>query len=123
MMAMRTELGELILARLGRLPPIARLSLESGHEMAVVHGSPMDPLEPISHDLSDEEIGSLVGHEAAELILCGGSHVPFQRQIEDLRLVGLGSVGEALTPGIAHATIVTSLTTQTSIEQYEVALS
>ncbi|HEY5956835.1 MAG TPA: metallophosphoesterase family protein, partial [Polyangiaceae bacterium] len=43
LIATHRELGELIIARLGRLTTTARLPLESGHEMLVVHGSPVDP--------------------------------------------------------------------------------
>lgn len=45
------ELGELIIARLGKLPTSARLPLESGQEMVVVHGSPTDPTEAMSPEM------------------------------------------------------------------------
>ncbi len=119
----RQALGEIIVARLGQLQTIARLPLESGHEMIVVHGSPADPSEPFAFDQSDEEMMALIGDDPADIVICGGSHSPFQRQIEDLRIVGVGSVGEAPTPGIAYATIVTSLQISTSVEQYHVDLT
>ena len=118
----RRELGQVIVARLGQLQTIARLPLESGHEMVVVHGSPVDPSEPFTFDQTDEEMMALVGDDPADIIVCGGSHSPFQRQIGDLRIVGVGSVGEAPTEGVAYATIVTSLAVSTSIEQYHVDL-
>jgi predicted phosphodiesterase len=118
--AVHEELGELIVAHLGRLPPIARLPLESGHEMVVVHGSPADFTEPLTPDLSDEEMLGLLGSETADLIICGGDHVPFQRQIDEVRIVGVGSVGESPDGMFCHATLVTSTGTQTSIEQREV---
>jgi predicted phosphodiesterase len=120
LMAVHDELGELILTHLGRLPPIARLPLESGHDMVVVHGSPADPNEPITADMSDDEVLNLLGREAIDLVICGGDHVPFQRQIEECRIVGVGSVGEAPGGQFCHATLVTSTGTQTSIEQREV---
>jgi predicted phosphodiesterase len=91
--------------------------------MIVTHGSPADPAEPFTFDQTDEEVIALVGDDPADIIVCGGSHSPFQRQIEDLRIVGVGSVGEAPTPGIAYATIITSLAVSTSIEQYHIELS
>jgi predicted phosphodiesterase len=121
--ATHQELGELIIARLGRLAPIARLPLESGHEMVIVHGSPADPTLAMTHDMTDEELIALMGTDPCDLVLCGGDHVPFQRQIEDVRIVGVGSVGEAPAGDVAYATIVTSTPTQTSIEQKEVPLS
>ena len=116
----RESLGEIILARLARLPTIARLHLESGHEMLVVHGSPVDPTVPITHDLSDEEVAALIGDASANLVVCGGDHVPFQRQLDDLRVVGVGSVGDRPNPEMAHAAIVTSTPAGTHVTQYEV---
>jgi len=120
--AVRDALGEIIVARLARLPTIARLHLESGHEMVVVHGSPADPTAPITHDLSDEEVAALIGDEPADLVICGGDHVPFQRQLDDLRVVGVGSVGDRPNPEMAHATIVTSTAVATHVTQYQVQL-
>jgi len=116
----RRELGDIIVARLGQLQTIARLPLESGHELVVVHGSPMDSTEPFSFEQTDEEMLALVGDDPADIIACGGSHSPFQRQIDDLRIVGVGSVGEAPTPGVAYASIITSHEVSTSVEQYYV---
>ncbi|WP_437908181.1 metallophosphoesterase family protein [Sorangium sp. So ce327] len=91
----RTELGELILARLARLSPTYRLPLEDGGELVLVHGSPADPLEPISHDMTDEEVLSLLGDDPADVVICGGSHVPFDRMVGGVRIINVGSVGEA----------------------------
>jgi predicted phosphodiesterase len=95
----RRELGELILARLARLPPTVRLPLEDGGELVLVHGSPADPTEPLSHDMSDDEISALLGDDPADLVICGGSHVPFDRTVVSgggrIRIINVGSVGEA----------------------------
>lgn len=91
----RKELGELILVRLARLPQVLRLPLEDGGELVLVHGSPADPLEPICHDMSDEEIGALIGDDPADIVVCGGSHVPFSRTVAGVRIINVGSVGEA----------------------------
>ena len=96
----RRELGELILARLVRLPPTVRLPLDDGGELVLVHGSPVDPTEPISHDMSDEEISALLGDDPADVVVCGGSHVPFDRTVAGVRVINVGSVGEA-PPGHA----------------------
>lgn len=91
----RRELGELILMRLARLPPMVRLPLDDGGELVLVHGSPADPTEPLSHDMSDEEISALLGDDPADLVVCGGSHVPFDRVVSGVRVINVGSVGEA----------------------------
>ena len=91
----RRELGELILARLVRLPPMVRLPLDDGSELVLVHGAPADPTEPITHDMSDEEISALLGDDPADIVVCGGSHVPFDRVVSGVRVINVGSVGEA----------------------------
>jgi predicted phosphodiesterase len=102
------ELGELIIARLGKLPTMATLPLESGHSMLVVHGSPADPSEPLTFDMTDDEIIALLGDEPADIVVCGGSHVPFEREVADVRIVNAGSVGETPGGGVAHGAIVVS---------------
>lgn len=103
---LHTELGELIITRLGKLPPIARLPLESGHTMLIVHGSPADPTIPFTRDMSDDELIALLGDEPGDLIVCGGSHDAFEREVADVRIVSVGSVGEAPGGEYAEAAIL-----------------
>jgi predicted phosphodiesterase len=112
------ELGELIIARLGKLPTSANLPLESGHSMLVVHGSPADPSEPFSFDMTDDEVIALLGDAPGDIIVCGGSHVPFDREVADVRIVNVGSVGEAPGGGVAHATIVTTSQIGVAVRQF-----
>ena len=95
MCAARTELGELILNRLKRLPTHFRMPLEDGGELLLVHGSPADPAEALTHDMSDEELEAMLGDDPADVVVCGMSHVPFDRMIGGVRVVNVGSVGEA----------------------------
>src|SRR6478735_1548348 len=98
------ELGDIIVARLGQLPPIARLPIESGHTLLVVHGSPADPTEPF------------------DINVCGGSHVAFDRTVADVRIVNVGSVGEAPSGDHAAAAIITTSQLGISVEQLAVPL-
>ena len=117
------ELGEIIVARLGKLPSMARLPIESGATLLIVHGSPADPTEPFTMDMTDDELVALMGDEPGDIIVCGGSHVPFQREVADIHIVNVGSVGEAPGGGFAHATIIESTSLGTSISQFEVELA
>jgi predicted phosphodiesterase len=100
----RNELGELVLARLARLPATFRMPLDDGGELVLVHGSPRDPLEPLTHDMTDAEILALLGDDPADVVICGASHVPFERTVGGVRVINVGSVGEALSGGAAlHA--------------------
>jgi predicted phosphodiesterase len=116
------ELGELIVARLGKLPTSARLPLESGEEALVVHGSPADPTEAMSADMEDDELSALMGSDPADIVICGASHVPFGRQVGDIKIVNVGSVGESPAAGFAHATIIDATAAGVSIEQFDVEI-
>ncbi len=106
----REALGELILQRLRRLPTHTRVPLEDGGELLLVHGSPVDPGEALTHDMPDDEINALLGDDPADVVVCGASHVPFDREVGGVRIVNVGSVGEAPGAGarIAHATWIES---------------
>jgi predicted phosphodiesterase len=95
MRAVRSELGDLILERSKRLPTHVRVPLEDGGELVLVHGSPVDPAEALTHDMSDEEIDALLGDDPADVVVCGMSHVPFDRSVAGVRVINVGSVGEA----------------------------
>lgn len=116
------ELGELIVARLARLKTQARLPLENGQEMLVVHGSPRDPTEAMSFDMDDVELNALLGDDPADLVVCGGSHVPFERRIGDVRIINVGSVGDSPTPGYANATLIETSPLGITVDQFDVEL-
>ncbi|MFC1641770.1 metallophosphoesterase family protein [Myxococcota bacterium] len=118
----RAELGDLILARLAKLPTMARLPVESGDTMLVVHGSPADPTEPFTHDMSDDEVDALLGEDSADLVVCGGSHVPFDRVVSQVRVINVGSVGEAPGGEVAHLTVVETTPFGVTITQHEAPL-
>ncbi|MCH2110145.1 MAG: metallophosphatase family protein [Polyangiaceae bacterium] len=118
----RKELGELILVRLGKLPKVARLPLESGHTMLVVHGTPADPQVSFNRAMTEEELVALLGDEPGDLIVCGSSHEQFEGQVADVDILSVGSVGEA--PGGTHAlaSIVTSSQTGYQVTSFSVPL-
>jgi predicted phosphodiesterase len=116
------ELGEIIVTRIGQLPQTASLPIESGHTLLIVHGSPLDPSEPFTIDMSDDELVALLGDEPGDIVVCGGSHVPFDRAVADVRIVNVGSVGEAPGGGHAHFTIITTSALGLSVQQHVVPL-
>jgi len=120
--AVHQELGDLILARLGKLPTLAHLAVESGDTLAIVHGSPRDPTEPLTHDMTDQEIDALLADDPADIVVCGGSHVPFERMVGEVRVVNVGSVGEAPGSEVAHATLLESSPLGVHVQQFDVPL-
>jgi len=113
----RKTVGELILETLRRLPLSLRVPLIDGSEMVIVHGSPSDPFQEISQDMDDDEILSLLADDPADIVVCGASHVPFQRTIAGVHVVNVGSVGAAPEGRVAHYTILTPTPGQRTIEQ------
>lgn len=118
----REEVGELILARLAKLPQELRLPLPNGGELLLVHGSPVDPTEGMAHDMTDEELSALIGDDPADIVICGATHVPFDRVVGETRIVNVGSVGEAPGGLHAHATFVEVTDTSVTVEQFVVPL-
>ncbi|MGB8221294.1 MAG: metallophosphoesterase family protein [Polyangiales bacterium] len=103
----RASIGDLVAERLRRLPEQQRIPLVDGREVLMVHGSPADRDQELSHDLSDDEILELLDDDPADIIVCGSTHVPFQRTVAEYHIVNVGSVGAAPEGQIAHYTILT----------------
>lgn len=134
----RAELGDIILGRLKRLPTHQRFPLQDGGELVLVHGSPADPAEALTHDMTDDELNALLGDDPADVVVCGMSHVPFDRMVGDVRFINVGSVGEAPDGGarasadesqgvqrrssFAHATWIESTPTGLIVEQIAIPL-
>lgn len=103
----RAAIGDLVAERLRRLPEQQRIPLVDGREVLMVHGSPADSNQEISHDLSDDDLLALLDDDPADIIVCGSTHVPFQRTVAEYHVVNVGSVGEAPEGQVAHYTVVT----------------
>jgi len=103
----RAAIGDLVAERLRRLPDQQRIPLVDGREVLMVHSSPADSSREISHDLDDDEILALVNDDPADIIICGSTHVPFQRTVAEYHIVNVGSVGAAPEGQVAHYTVLT----------------
>lgn len=113
----RQQLGQLIIERIRRLPQQLRIPMVDGNELLMVHGSPYDQTTEITHDLDDETILRLIDDDPATIVVCGASHVPFQRQIEDVSIINVGSVGQAPEGNAAHFTVISPKIGGAIIEQ------
>ena len=65
---------------------------------------------------------AMLGDEPGDIIVCGGSHVPFDRTVADVRIVNCGSVGEAPAGDHASAVIITTSQLGISVEPFTVPL-
>lgn len=113
----RAALGDLILAKLARLPEALRLEMPDGREWLVLHGSPLDPDESITFDLDDDEVSALLGDDPADVIICGGGHIPFVRTIGEVTVVSVGSAGAAPAGRVAYYTLMAPTPQGPRIEQ------
>lgn len=50
---------------------------------------------------------ALLAGDPATIVVCGASHVPFQRDLEDVRVINVGSVGAAPEGAVADFTVIT----------------
>ncbi len=103
----RDSIGELALKFLEKLPEQRRIPMVDGSEIVVVHGSPADSSVELSHDLTDDEMMALLAGDPADIVVCGASHVPFQRDLDGVRVINVGSVGAAPEGQVAHYTVIT----------------
>ena len=99
-------LGELVLKRLALLPRQLRVPMMDGSELLLVHGSPKDAFETISHAMDDDELRVMLDDDPADVVVCGGTHVAFQRFVDEVHVINVGSVGSAPEGRNAHYTIV-----------------
>jgi predicted phosphodiesterase len=115
--AAQKALGEIVLKRLAQLPRQLRLPMIDGRELLLVHGSPKDPFESMSHDMEEEELRELLADDPADIVICGGTHVPFARLVDEVHVINVGSVGSAPEGRFAHYTIVSPNAAGATFEQ------
>jgi predicted phosphodiesterase len=105
-MATQKALGEIVLKRLAQLPRDLRIPMIDGSELLMVHGSPKDPFESISHAMDVDELRLMLADDPADMVVCGGTHVAFHRMVDEVQIVNVGSVGSAPEGRFAHYTVV-----------------
>ena len=113
----RNAVGELVLAALRKLPLSLRLPMLDGSEMVMAHGTPSDPYTELTQEMDDEELARLVDDDPADIVAVGASHVPFQRVLEEVHVINVGSVGAAPEGNVSHFTVITPAYGGATIEQ------
>jgi len=64
-----------------------------GKRILLTHGSPASNEEPLTSDTPEERLRKLAKMAKADVIICGHSHQPFARQVDDVWFINPGSVG------------------------------
>jgi putative phosphoesterase len=62
-------------------------------QLLFVHGSPRRINEYLFPDRSDENLLHVMSKESADLLVCGHTHRPFSRKVQDIWFINDGSVG------------------------------
>lgn len=82
------RLGEENLRFLARLP--LDLVIDSIH---FCHGAPGSDTAPMTRFTSDDRLRSLLAGVEEEVVVCGHTHVQFDREVDGVRVLNAGSVG------------------------------
>ena len=70
-----------------------RLDVDGLGRVLFCHGSPRSDEEIISARTPDTRVRALVAGVDADVVVCGHTHMPFDRRVNGLRVVNPGSVG------------------------------
>jgi putative phosphoesterase len=88
------QLGPAGLRFLERLPTDEVLDVDGLGEVLFCHGAPGSDEEPITRLTSDERLRTLLRGVAQRVVVCGHTHIQFDRRVDDVRVVNAGSVGQ-----------------------------
>jgi diadenosine tetraphosphatase ApaH/serine/threonine PP2A family protein phosphatase len=81
--------GELLAA----WPITLRMNVNGIGKVLFCHGTPQNPNDVFTRLTSDDKLVSIIGKTDADVLVCGHTHVQFDRMIGGLRVVNAGSVG------------------------------
>ncbi|WP_245630297.1 metallophosphoesterase family protein [Amphibacillus sediminis] len=87
------QLTEKQLRFLKSLPEKATLSIEGLGEVLFVHGSPRSDEEAIRINTTENEIRPMLENVSQDVIVCGHTHIQFDRIVNYKRVINAGSVG------------------------------
>ena len=108
---------------LDALPMSFRADLPDGTSVLAVHAEPgADDGAGIGAHRTDDDLRAIAEAAAADVVLAGHTHVPFDRTVDGTRLVNLGSVSNPGPPDLrASYALLTAGPTGTTIEHRRVA--
>lgn len=80
-------------ALLGALPTTARLSVVDIGDVLFCHATPRRDDELFTVQTADAQVAPMFGGVTTPLVVCGHTHMQFDRQVGSVRVVNAGSVG------------------------------
>ncbi|PYZ96616.1 metallophosphatase family protein [Alteribacter lacisalsi] len=78
---------------LKQLPESKRLSVEGLGNILFIHGSPRSDEEAIRVQTEESKIEEMIKDTREDIIVCGHTHIQFDRSVAGKRIVNAGSVG------------------------------
>ena len=81
------------LAWLSALPDTQTVDVDGLGQVLFCHGSPRSDEEILTRISSEERVGAACAGVEEALVVCGHTHVQFNREVAGTRLVNAGSVG------------------------------
>jgi predicted phosphodiesterase len=91
----RTKLDGEQIAFLHGLPESVRLDVEGLGQVLFVHATPRNDVDIFTERTPEQHIAPCFAGVEADLVVCGHTHVQFDRDVAGLRVVNAGSVGMA----------------------------
>ena len=89
----RTQLTEEQLRRFAGLSDTSVLAVEGLGDVLFCHGSPRSDEEIVTRTTPVERLDDILSGVEQRVVVCGHTHVQFDRMVGDVRLVNAGSVG------------------------------
>jgi len=87
------RLGDDRLARVDRWPLSVELQIDGLGTALFCHATPTSDVPILTRITPEEDVVRELGDVAADVVVCGHTHVQYDRRIGNLRLVNAGSVG------------------------------
>ena len=84
------------------LPPTVELDVAGVGRVLFCHGSPRSDEELILRTTPDERLREMLAGVEADVVVCGHTHMQFDRVVDGIRVVNAGSVGLAYGAPGAH---------------------
>ena len=98
----KEQLGPERLQWLQTLPEQIELEVRGLGRVLFVHGSPRSDEEMLLRTASDERLAMILAGVEADVVVCGHTHMQFDRRFLDKRVVNAGSVGLPYGTSGAH---------------------
>jgi putative phosphoesterase len=79
-------------------PSTCRVEMDERGAVLFCHATPRNDVECFTRTTSEERLAPVFAGVNASLVVCGHTHMPFDRMVGDVRVVNAGSVGMPFAP-------------------------